>query len=274
MSRQARRRRERRKTRWGVATAIAGGLVLLTLVVLGQSQDAAKDDDHCLVGAQPAAQAVVLLDPSDELSGVQQLSAAPRVIDALEGLPESAEIRVYAVARAGRGDAAPEYRICKPRDPAGIGRLESLWVNRDLARRRYRREFLDPVEEALGALLGAAGDTASPIVEAIQTASVDAFQPRDAAIERHLLMVSDMVQHSADLSFFRETPDFGAFAGDPAYQTLRVDLDGAEATVFLLARRDRAGRIQGARLEAFWEDYFVDQEADLRARPRWVLVEG
>ena len=254
--------------------AVVGGALLLTLVVLGQDRNVPKDDDQCFVGAQPAAQAVVLLDPSDELSRVQQLSAAPRVIEALERLPESAEIRMYTVARAGRGDAASEFRICKPRDPAGIGGLESLWVNRDLAGRRYREEFLAPVEETLRTLLGAAGDSASPIVEAIQTASVDAFHPRGVAIERHLLVVSDMVQHSADLSFFREMPDFGAFAGAPAYPTLRADLDGAEATVFLLARRNRAGRIQGARLEAFWEEYFVDQEADLRARPRWVLVEG
>lgn len=254
--------------------AAAGGLVVLTLLALGQRRGVPKDGDQCPVGAPPAAQAVVLLDPSDELSRVQQISAVPRVIEALQGLPESTETKVYMVARAGRGDPSAEFRICKPRDPADIGGLEGLWVNRAIAARRYREEFAGRVEEILREALNAPGDTSSPVVEAIQTAVVDAFRPRDAAIERHLLIVSDMVQHSADLSFFQDPPDFAAFAGAPAYQTLRVDLAGAEATVFLLARRGRAGRLQGSRLETFWEEYFVDQDADLRARPRWIAVEG
>ena len=124
-----------------------------------------------------------------------------------------------------------------------------------------RDEFLAPLRQTLSVLLSVEGDSISPILEGVQVAAVSAFQPREADIPRQVLVVSDMIQNSRNLSFYRDPVDFGPLSRNPDYGTLRVDLTGVEVSVFLLARRGGAGRIQGGTLRRFWEDYFLDQGA-------------
>lgn len=258
-----------------VVLIVVSVLVVIALFVWGQREPVRVDSANCLQDDAPPAQAVVLLDPSDSLSTVQRRSVASRLVEVIKGsMPERTEMRLYTVARAGRREAAPEMRVCVPPHPDSVGTIEALGSNRRILEREYSQGFRDPVEERLNALLDVPSDTVSPIVEAVQAAVVDAFQPRGGSIPRHVLVVSDMVQNSPDLSFFREAPDFGTFAKNPAYRTLRVDLNGVQVTVFLLARRGIAGRLQAGQLRAFWEDYFLDAGAEAEARPRWVPVEG
>ena len=258
-----------------VALGIVSCVILLALFVFGQRGSERIDSDNCLQDKLPPAQVVVLLDPSDSLSVVQQGSVISRLVEVLEdSMPERTEIRMYTVARAGRQQAAPELRVCVPPSPDDIDVLESLWNNRTIAEREYAESFRVPLRQRLDALLDVPSDSVSPIVEAVQAAVVDAFRPRGAAVPRTVLVVSDMMQNSSDLSFFREIPDFGTFVRDPNYGTLRVDLGGVRLVVFLLARRGIAGRLQAGQLKTFWEEYFIDQNASPDARPRWIEVEG
>ena len=246
--------------------------ILVALFVRGQRGSRAFDAANCPEDGDYAAQIAILVDPSDTLTSVQEGSGAPRVLATIEsGAPATAEIRVYTVGRAGRGDTRAVFRVCKPVHPDEVG---SLTGNPAMAERRYQEDFLAPLEQALAALLSVEGDSISPIVEGIQVAAVGAFQPRDADIPRQLLIVSDMIQNSRNLSFYREPVEFGPLSRNPDYGTLRVDLAGVEVSVFLLARRGGAGRIQGGTLRGFWEDYFLDQGASPLARPRWIMVEG
>ena len=245
--------------------------ILVALFLRGQRRGRAFDAYNCPEDGRYAAQIAILLDPSDTLTNVQEGSGAPRVLRAIEDAPATTEIRVYAVGRAGRGDPVSALRLCKPVDPEEVS---SLTGNPRLAEMRYRDEFLAPLRRTLTAFLGVEGDTISPIVEAIQVAAVSAFQPRAADIPRRLLVVSDMIQNSGNISFYRDSVDFGPLSRSPDYGTLRVDLAGVEVSVYLLARRGGAGRIQGGTLRRFWEDYFLDQGASPLARPRWIMVEG
>ena len=258
-----------------VVLGIASGVILLALFVFGQRESVSVDSDNCLQDELPPAQTVVLLDPSDSLSVVQQGSVVSRLLEALEdSMPERTEIRVYTVAKAGRRESAPEFRVCVPPNPDDISVLESLWNNRSIAERGYTEGFRLPLRRRLDVLLDVPSDSVSPIVEAVQAAVVDAFRPRGASVPRTVFLVSDMVQNSSDLSFFREASDFGTFVRDPNYGTLRVDLSGVRLIVFLLARRGIAGRLQAGQLKTFWEEYFIDQNASAGARPRWIEVEG
>ena len=269
MSRQSRQRREKQKQIGGTIIAVVAGVALLALLYMGERGGARLDPDGCATTEPPAEQIVVLLDPSDALSPVQHRSALPRLLEALDPAPETAEVRIYTVAKAGRRVSGPNFRSCKPTHPDNVN---SVTGNPELAADAYDSWF-STLEQQLGEMVSAAADTASPIVEAIQFAVVDAFQPREAAIPRRLLVVSDMVQNSADLSFFRDPVDFGPFSRSPAYGTLRVDLARVSVHAFLLARRGEAGQIQAGTLRTFWEDYFLDQAA-ATARPLWVEVEG
>ncbi len=274
MSRRARRRKQRQTTLLG---ATLGGVAVATLAGIfiwgALREDRALDAANCPIDGQYAAQVAILVDPSDSLTVVQR-SVASRIIQALQAeASETAEIRIYALARAGRGDTASALRLCVPRDPASVS---STTGNPAIARRRYDA-FTDSLHKSLTSLLNSQSDNISPLIEGIQVAAVSAFQPRNATLPRHLFIVSDMLQHSPALSFYPldgAAPDFGKLMQNPDYGTLRVDLSGVEVSAFLLARGGGAGRRQAGDMQRFWEEYFVDQGADPIARPRWVNVEG
>ncbi len=271
MSRRARRRKERRRNLVG---AVLAGTVLIALAGIfiwgALGGDRELDEQNCPEDRRYAAQVAILVDPSDSLTLVQR-SVAPRIIEAIEAdAPETAEIRVYALAQAGRGDTASVLRLCVPRHPDSVS---SATGNPAIARRRYN-DFTGSLQQSLAAVLNSRGDDISPLVEGIQVAVVNAFRPRNSEMPRRLYIVSDMLQHSSAISFYRNEPDFAALMRSPDYGTLRVDLSGVEVSAFLLARGGDAGRRQAGGMRRFWEEYFVDQSAHPAARPRWVNVEG
>ena len=271
MSRRARREAKKRKDQAGVILGAVAVAVLVGFFLWGQRDGQSLDSSNCPQDGRYAAQIAILVDPSDTLTTVQG-SVAPRILELIEReAPQTTEIRVYTVARAGRRNTAASLRLCKPVHPDSTS---SLTGNPTIAARRYQEDFVAPLQRTLSSLLDVEGDSISPIMEAIQAAAVNAFQPRGAYIPRHLLIVSDMIQNSADLSFYTDPVDFGPLSRDPDYGTLRVDLSGVAVSAFLLARRGSAGRIQAGGLSRFWEDYFVDQGAEPGARPRWIRVEG
>ncbi len=271
MSRRARRRKQQRKNLLGGTLA---GVVLVALAaafIWGTiGGDRELDEANCPADGRYAAQVAILVDPSDSLTAVQR-SVAPRILESIASdAPETAEIRVYTLARAGRGDTASALRLCVPRHPDSVS---SATGNPAIARRRYN-EFIQSLEESLSILLNSPGDNISPLIEGIQVAAVSTFRPRSSDMPRRLFIVSDMLQHSSAASFYRGEPDLSVLMRSPDYGTLKVDLSGVEVSAFLLARAGNAGRIQADGMRRFWEDYFLDQGAHPAARPRWVNVEG
>lgn len=246
-------------------------LALIGFFVWGQMGDGpGLDHANCPEDASYAAQFAILVDPSDSLTAVQR-SVVPRILETIElDAPTTAEIRVYALARAGRGDTASVLRMCVPVHPDDVS---SRTGNPRIAAREYE-EFATSLRAELSALLDLKGDVVSPLMEGIQVAVVSAFQPRTSNMPRQLMIVSDMLQNSPAISFYREAVDFGPLSRNPDYGTMRVDLSGVEVSVFLLARGGEAGRLQAGNMRRFWEDYFLDQGAHPAARPRWVNVEG
>lgn len=251
---------------------LVGGVavVMAVILVVGGEPGPRRDGDLCREDREFAGQFAVLLDPSDALSSTQRRSAVPRLQQLLQSAPEDTEIRVYTVATAGRGQLEPVFRICAPLNPDSIGSFD-LTVTRSIAEREYREAFIAPLRRRLDVLLDVPADTVSPIVEAMQSTAVDAFQPRTSTMLRHLVIVSDMVQHSRDLSFFREPPDFGALSRHPDYRTRRVDLERVQVTVLQVQRRGRAGQVQIGPLRRFWEDFLIDQGA---GHLTWIEIEG
>lgn len=271
MSRRTQRIRKQQKDLIGRVMIGAVALVLVGILIWGQmSGGPGLDRANCPEDGRYAAQIAILVDPSDSLTSVQR-SVVSRILETIEvDVPETAEIRVYELARAGRGNAASVLRTCVPVHPDGVSHLTG---NPQIAAREYE-EFTMSLRSVLSTLLDGQEDSVSPLLEGIQAAVVNAFQPRASTMPRQLLIVSDMLQNSQTMSFYREAADFGSLSRNPDYGTLRVDLSGVEVSVFLLARGGEAGRIQADNMRKFWADYFLDQGAHPAARPKWVNVEG
>ena len=255
----------------GVALITVAVLALLVLFLRGQGSDLVPDSDNCPVDGSYAAQVAILVDPSDSLTSVQEL-VARRILETIRAeVPATAEIRIFTLGQAGRGDTASVLRRCVPVHPDSASAFTDALRE---VRRRYD-DFERTLSDTLSTLLDARGDDVSPLLQGIQVAAVSTFQPRRSTIPRKLMIVSDMLQHSAVISFYPPgLPDFGVLMRNPDYGTLRVDLSGVEVLAFFLARAGDAGRIQASGVREFWEEYFVDQGAHAAARPTWINVEG
>ena len=265
-----------------MAVIAAVVIILVGFFVWGQRGGRTFDSANCPEDEEYAVQVAVVLDPSDTLSAVQEISARDRLMGIIEDtvtVPTTGELRLFTVRQAGRGDTTAVFRVCKPTHPDRVGTVTG---NRRIATERFEREFVNPLRDTLSMLLNHSAQLVSPIAEAVQVAVVNAFRPRDATMPRHLVIVSDMLQNSGIESFYDDGPiDFRDLARNPDYGTLRVDLSGVTVTVLQLARGGEAGRMQRQGLDAgrvtavqrFWEDYFVDQGVGL-TRIRWVMVEG
>lgn len=218
-----------------------------------------------------AGQIAIVLDPSDSLDYTQRADARARVLGQIEATREYTEIQLYELSRDERQPPQMKFRVCAPEHPDQINWFERLRKNRDIARRRYEEEFIEPLARHLDELLAGPDALASPILKTIQDVTVDAFQPPDSRLPRQLILVSDMVQHSADMSFFEDPIDFRLMGQSSDYPTMQVDLEGVEVTIWLLARRGIAGQIQARPIREFWDEYFLDQGA---RQPQWKRVTG
>ena len=218
------------------------------------------------------AQVAVLLDPSDPLNTPQSF-VVDRITSALDReATQNTEIKTFAVARVGRQDTVPEYHTYKPVHFDSIPWTERPTVNRRMIEEAYD-EFQEDLRQSLSGVLQQSGDTASPILAAIQTSVLSAFRPRDANTPRWLLMVSDMAQNSDCWTFYgdRANTSFRDLSQQPCFRSLRVDLTGVRVTIYQFARPGVTGRIQQRNLRQFWDDYFLDMGTDT---PTWVDVEG
>lgn len=263
--------RQNRVGKWLIALLIvaAAGFALFQFLNPPTLLDAA----HCPEDLNFPAQIAVLLDPSDPLNTPQSF-VVDRITDALDrDVPEMAEIKTFTVARAGRQDTVPDYRMCKAVHPDSVSWLEEASDGEQNIVEAYD-DFQEGLRQNLSGVLRQSDDTASPILEAIQTSVLSAFRPRDANTPRWLLIVSDMAQNSDNWSFYGDQAsptDFRELSRQPLLRSLRVDLTGVRVTIYQLARSGVTGRIQQRNLRQFWDDYFLDMGADT---PTWIDVEG
>ena len=253
---------------WIAVTVVV--VVAVVAVVVRSQLSAAPDIDAelCPDERYLAGRIAIVLDPSDSLHYTQQADARDRILHFAESAPEYTEIRLYVLSENERQRSSVRFRVCAPADPDQVGRFRG---NPEMARRQYDEDFRDPLDRHLEELLAGPGALASPILKTIQDVAVDAFPPTDSPLPRQLVLVSDMVQHSSDMSFFEGPIDFVALGNHPDYPTMRVDLEGVDVTVFFLRRRGLAGRIQARPIQEFWDEYFLDQGA---RQPQWNRVTG
>lgn len=169
----------------------------------------------------------VLIDPTDTLNVRQSRDAVLEVLRLIESAPEYAEISLYQVSGDVQFSIQRNFHVRKPHHPDSIGWFKSLSVNKKIIARNYEEEFKTPLSENLGGLLTGMGARQSPIIKTLQNISIDAFGSFSGVGRRQLIIVSDMVQHSDDWSFFRDPANFEAFLRHPNYRTMKAPDLGA-----------------------------------------------
>lgn len=252
--------RRKRKQRLGIGLIIFLVLSVFALFIAAaihaMRQPQLDKATLCPV-AGPEALTVILIDHTDPLTVVQQADLRNHLDKIKNELGQYEGIMVYSVAPIGQALLRPVVSLlCNP----GRGyRINPLIGNRRLVERQWLARFSAPLDQLFNALLQPPPPAStSPIMESIQAVAITAWgEPQAAKIPRRLVIVSDMLQHTPELSQYDKILPFETFRGSPYYRRVRTDLRGVKVAIIYVRRATRRA-VQGKAHIEFWQQYIHD----------------
>ena len=275
------RRRRRRRSRRGDLTprdALLGGavaVVLLVLLAVGARYTifAPKPPDRdsetgCPEGG-PAALTAILVDVTDRVGAISRADLLAHLDEYVSNSREDEMVLAYEAKPVGREIGDPLLSVCHPGDPEAA----SEWTeNPRLIRRRLEERFERPLERLFADLLDREEAPTSPLMESVQSVAVSVLRRHEyAGLPKRLIFVSDLMQNTDNLSFFRQAVDYDAFTATAGAVALATDLRGTAVEV-LFVRRSAHQRLDGVRgLIDFWERWIEDQGGTLN---RVAFIDG
>lgn len=258
------RRPRRSSGRRGPAWQMVGGITLLSavlltlafgyylLIVTRQSHVELDRETYCPTDG-PQSVTAVLIDMTDPINAVQRTDLMNEIEKLVDEVRRFGGLEIYSVGPIEEKPPRPIFRKC---NPGRADEISEFFANPRMVERDWREGFRKPLEETLERTLKPAEADNSPILESIQWVTINALTPPGRTeIPRRLVVVSDMLQHTASLSFYRGIPDFDTFESSPYYQRVRAPLEEVAVDLFFVCRDTRTP-IQQPALLRFWTDYF------------------
>ncbi len=225
--------------------SVPGCILAVALISIGCNGSGRLDDDLCPMDQQPTRTTVLLLDTSDPLTPKLH-EELKRLVNELTGARGSGrpgflvapgeELVVYKLPK-NVSQIAPKIRVCNPGgDPDDWDVRDSLTKGKMIALRRWQN-FLGAVEPLFDQQ-ESQPQPHSPIIETLgvivprHTTS----HPNTSAGAKpvHLILYSDLLQHSEHLSHYGPYPSPGEVK--KRLRHLQTDLRGVEVSLYRLER--------------------------------------
>lgn len=241
---------------WIAALLVVITVATITAVALLPSDEVLAADLCPVSGAN--GHTTLLIDATDPFTYTQQRAVQQLVTQMAEPAktPQGTLLTVYVFGESVPSSAEPLFERCSP----GRGDDKSeMTHNLKLWKQRFEREFHQPLDEMVKRMPPQAAAAKSPILQMLQIVGLN-FKKRNAKGHLRLIVVSDLLQNTAELSLYRELPDYAVFRTRPEMQRLRADLGGVTVQAHMLMNTPQ---LQNRRLLKFWEDYFGDMGARL-----------
>jgi hypothetical protein len=204
----------------------------------------------------PSAVTVVLFDRTDPFNERQQIFLENQLAELRDSAKQFEQISTYDLLDQGAQVIKPILTVCNP------GRGENanpLYDSQLLREERWRKQFEAPLREKMDTFRHGGDAKTSPILEAVQSVSLQSFQqPRLEATPKKLVLISDLLQYTKTLDFYKFVPPYNIFRSGADGVRLRTNLSDA-AVLILFIRR---GKLDAAPLFQFWTNWFVDQGAN------------
>lgn len=201
--------------------------------------------------AGPAGHYVVLLDKTDPLTFTQKAALEVFVKELIEKrVPEGKLVSVFALGSDYKQNAEPVVELCNP--GTGAGKDETTSNPRKL-RERYEQQFAQPLKAQIDKLIAIESSKTSPIFEMLQLVAINGFRKNATQGEHRLIVISDMLHNTDELSMFKQQFDFAAFHDSAYGKRTQVDLQGVSVELHYLMNYPQ---LQTRRNAAFWESYF------------------
>ena len=258
MARKSKLARSRQRTH-----LFLGSMALLVVIgmisgaVWWWSQKKAGIDPNTLCPSDgPIGHHVLLIDKTDPFNLPQKAAFDLIVTDLVtKQTPAGYLLSIYVLGDDFKAQTKPLVELCNPGDAKG----HSEWTeNTKQLNRQYKERFLKPVFAQSTELLSVATAQESPILEMLQMVNLNSLQKHDVKGPKQLIVLSDLLQNSKQLSMYKSTPDFEAFNATAYAQKTKVNFEGVEIKVHLL---QNAPQLQKQNLFDFWKNYFSNSGA-------------
>jgi hypothetical protein len=178
---------------------------------------------------------VIIVDKTDPLTPLALSNLEQTIREQRDLLAIQDRLWVFAMSSDGINIADPLFSKCRP---ASGGDVSSFTSNPSLVQARYDKSFEKPLDDTLQILLKSSTAAFSPILETFgRTAASPAFS---GDRQRHILVVTDLLQNSALFSAYGER-----WKGRPKPQDLADQMflnfgrvfDTVDLTVLVIDRR-------------------------------------
>jgi hypothetical protein len=215
------------------------------------TRNSGLDQDTLCPRTGPIGHIVLLVDKTDPLN-FNQKQAFLRLLEELIDRRVAAGylVSVFVLGEDYREGAKALVEICNP--GTGEGKSE-LTANITKLNAQFRERFREPLLQHAETMVATTAAKSSPIIEMLQLVSINGFRKHAVKGPRRLIIVSDMLHNTAELSMYKGIPDFDAFAASDYARKMRTELDGVDVELHEVLH---SPKLQTRRLLEFWESFF------------------
>ena len=192
----------------------------------------------------------ILLDLTDPLSTTQQNRLRTAIEDEIATSSTDTMIALGVVSEFPDRWGA-KYAKCKP---ATGEDANPFYENPELFAARYKREFHAPIMRLIEDTLDSEAENRSPIMEALQSLVAETPDFTTARGQKKIIIVSDMLQHSDGLSFYRGQ-GWDYFVSQNGGNRLARNLSGVYVEILRIPRSG-GNTPPLALVDEFWARYF------------------
>ena len=249
---RAAKKRHAKNIAIGVAALAIFVAALSGTVYYLSTRGSGVDRDTLCPNSGPTGHIVLLVDKTDPLSFNQKQAFIRIFEDLVDRRVEPGQlISVFVLGEDYRDGAKPLVEICNP--GAGEGKSE-LTANIQKLKAQFRERFREPLVKQADQLVATTAAKNSPILEMLQLVSLNGFRKHAVSGPRKLIIVSDLLHNTPQLSMYRGIPTYDTYASTDYARKMRTELDGVEVEVHELLH---SPRLQTRTLIEFWENYFT-----------------
>ena len=234
--------------------AIAAVSTLVWIISRGSPYDGVDTKTFCREG-RTLPITIVLVDATDQLEPAQMTRLVGELNSLKESQPRFGHLVLYVVdGNNPSGVGEPLASVCNPGKPEDA---DKFMENARIIGNKYSKLFDVPFEEALATLAKQNPADKSPIIEAIETATVSTFGAyADGQGEKRVIVISDMLQNRDQVSFYKKVPTFSDFEASDTFRMHRPFLKGVDVKVWEVNRPGKRNNPTRVEVAAFWKNYF------------------
>lgn len=238
-------------------------LLLITLIAIAVAyqfthRSAGLDPETLCPLSGPKGHYALLVDKTDPLSFTQRTALETLLEDLVERkIPQGYLVSVFVMGEDYKANAKPLVEICNP----GTGEDQSeLTANLKQLKRQYNKKFITPLMQQMQSMVSDQSGKYSPIFEMIQMVSLASFQRHSVQGERRLLIISDLLHNTPELSLYKKVPSIEDFLASDYGKRTYVNLKDVQIELYLLFNTPQ---YQSEELTDFWQSFFSKTGASM-----------